>query len=138
MGAPSPCRNRPSCVPWLLRVDGVVGVVAQGFADDEGAFPRGRELVLAGCSLDQPEHKVSLLEGSWLDLSTVVSAKTLLVDGGPTECQQPPVLQQIDAIFSCFFCLLLSVHGDARKVEFYVCWDDGFGTIDEEEGREAS
>ena len=92
------------CVPWasrllarivslacsgLLRVDEVVGVVARHLADDEGAFPRCRELVLAGYSLDQPEHKVSLLEGSWLDLLVVVSAQVLLVDGGPAECQQP-------------------------------------------------
>ena len=58
----------------LLSVDQVVGVVSQHLADDEGAFPRFRELVLAGCSLDQPEHKVSLLEGCWLDLVIVVSA----------------------------------------------------------------
>ena len=64
----------PLARPGLLGIDQVVGVVAQGFADDERAFPRGRELVLAGCSLDQPEHKVSLLEGSWLDLPTVVAA----------------------------------------------------------------
>jgi hypothetical protein len=30
--------------------------------------------VLAGCSLDQPEHKVPLLERSWLDLPAVVAA----------------------------------------------------------------
>jgi hypothetical protein len=64
----------PLARPGLLRVDEVIGVVAQGFADDEGAFPRSRELVLAGCSLDQLEHKVSLLEGSRLDLSVVVAA----------------------------------------------------------------
>ena len=55
------------CIPWplclfagvvpracsgLLSVDQVVGVVAQHFADDEGAFPRCLQLVLAGCSLD--------------------------------------------------------------------------------------
>src|SRR4030042_1592877 len=77
------------CVPWplrlfagvvpfacsrLLSIDQVVGVVAQHLADDEGAFPRCRELVLAGYSLDQLEHKVSLLEGSWLDLPVIVSA----------------------------------------------------------------
>ena len=76
----------PIARPVLLGIDRVVGVIAQGLADDEGAFPRGRELVPAGCSLDQPEHKVSLLEGSWLDLPTVVAAHALLVDGGPTEC----------------------------------------------------
>ena len=70
---------------WFLRVDQVVGVVAECLADDKGAFPRGRELVLAGCSLDQPEHKVALLEGSWLDLAVVVAAQALLVDGRPAE-----------------------------------------------------
>ena len=89
------------CIPWsfrlfagvvslacsgLLGVDQVVGVVAQHYADDEGAFPRRRQLVLAGCSLNQPEHKVALLKQSRLDLSVVVSAQTLLVDAGPAEC----------------------------------------------------
>ena len=55
------------CIPWafrlfagvvplacsgLLSVDQVVGVVSQHFADNEVAFPRCRQLVLAGCSLD--------------------------------------------------------------------------------------
>ena len=93
--------------------------------------------MLAGCSLDQPEHKITLLEGSWLDLPVVVAAQALLVDGGPAECQQWALFQQIDAVFSCFFCLLFGVHGDSRGVEFYVRRDDGFGTVDEEEGREA-
>ena len=81
--------SKETCIPWalcflagvvplarpgLLGTDQVVGVITQGFADDERAFPRGRELVLAGCSLDHPEHKDSLLEGSWLDLPAVVSA----------------------------------------------------------------
>ena len=126
----------PLACSVLLSVDQVVGVVAQNFADDEGAFPRCRELVLAGCSLDQPEHKVSLLEGSWLDLSVVVSMQALLVDGGTAECQQLALFHKIDTVFSCFFCLLFGVHGDSRGVEFYVRRDDGFGTVDEEEGRE--
>ena len=64
----------PLARPGLLCIDQVEGVVAQGFNDDEGPFPRGRELVLAGCSLDQPEHNVSLLERSWLDLPAMVAA----------------------------------------------------------------
>ena len=81
--------SKEICVPWalcflagvvplartgLLCIDQVVGVIAQGFADDEGALPRGRGLVLAGYSLDQLEHKITLLEGSWLDLSAVVTS----------------------------------------------------------------
>ena len=93
--------------------------------------------MLAGCSLDQPEHKVAFLERSWPDLPVVVSTQALLVDAGPAECQQPALFQQIDAVFSCFLRLRLGVHGDTRGIEFYVRWDDGFSTVDEEERREA-
>ena len=41
--------------------------------------------MLAGCSLDQPEHKIAFLEGSWFDLPAVVAAQTLLIDGGLAE-----------------------------------------------------
>ena len=94
--------------------------------------------MLAGCSLDQPEHKIALLERSWPDLPVVVSMQALLVDAGPTECQQPALFQQIDTVLTCFFCLLFGVHGDSRGVELNVCWDDGFGTVDDEERCEAS
>ena len=94
--------------------------------------------MLAGCSLNQPEHKVSFLERSRLDLPVVVSAQALLVDAGPAECPQPALFQQIDTVLSCFFCFLLSVHGDSWGVELYVHWDDGFSTVDEEERCEAS
>ena len=92
---------------------------------------------MAGCSLDQPEHKVSLLERSRLDLLVVVSAQALLVDARPAECQQLALFQQIDAVLSCFFCFFLGVNGDSWGVKLYVRWNDGFGTIDEEEGGEA-
>ena len=93
--------------------------------------------MLASCSLDQPEHKVAFLERSWPNLPVVVSAQALLVDAGPAECQQSALFQQIDAVLACFFSLLFSVHGDSRGVELYVRWDDGLGTVDEEEGCEA-
>ena len=127
----------PLACSGLLSVDQVVGVIAQHFVDNEGAFPRCRQLVLAGCSLDQPEHKVAFLERSWPDLPVVVSMQTLLVDAGPAECQQPALFQQIDTVLTCFFCLLLSVHGDSRGVELYVRRDDGFNIVDEEERCEA-
>ena len=93
--------------------------------------------MLAGCLLDQPEHKVSLLEVFRLDLPVVVWAQPLLVYAGPAKCQQPALFQQIDAVLSCFLCFLLSVHGDSWGVELYVRWDDGFNTVDEEERCEA-
>ena len=55
------CIPRPLCLlagvvsltcSGFLSVDQVVGIVAQYFADDERAFPRRRQLVLASCSLD--------------------------------------------------------------------------------------
>ena len=94
--------------------------------------------MLAGRPLDQSGHKVAFLERSWPDLPVVVLAQALLVDAGPDECQQSALFQQIDAVLTCFFCFLFGVHGDSRGVEFYVRWDDGFGTVDEEEGCEAS
>ena len=76
-------------------------------------------------SPSQKEHDLTFL------------AQALLLDGGPAECQQPALFQQIDAVLSCFFCFLLGVHGDSRGVELYVYWDDGFSTVDEEERCEA-
>ena len=93
--------------------------------------------MLADCSLDHSEHKVAFLERSWPDLPVVVSTQDLLVDAGPAECQQPSLFQQIDTVLSRFFCFFLGVHGDSWGVELYVRWDDGFCTVDEEEGREA-
>ena len=93
--------------------------------------------MLSGCSLDQLEHKVFLQERSWLHLVVVVSAQTLLVDGRPAECQQPAFLQQVDTVFSRLLGIRLGVHGDSWGVKLDVCWDDGFGTVDEEERREA-
>ena len=137
MAALSPCRIVPLACSGLLSVNPLVGVVSQYFADDERAFPRCRQLVLAGCSLDQPEHKVAFLERSWPDLPVVVSAQALLVDAGPAECQQPALFQQIDTVLTCFLCFFLGVHGDSRGVKLYVRWDDIFGAIDEEEECEA-
>ena len=94
--------------------------------------------MLVGCSLDQSEHKVTLLERSRPDLPVVVSAQALLVDAGPAECQQPALFQQIDAVFSCLLRVRLGVHGDSWGVKLYIHRDDGFGAVDEEERREAS
>ena len=137
MGAPSLCRSRPSCVLGDFECRSGSRSRFQYLADNEGAFPRRRQLVLAGCSLDQLEHKVALLERSRPDLPVVISAQALLVDAGPAECQQPALFQQIDTVLTCFFCFFLGVHGDSRRVELYVRWDDGFSTVDEEEGCES-
>ena len=56
---------------------------------------------------------------------------------GPDECQQSALFQQINAVLARFFSFLFGVHGDSWRVELYIRRDDGFGTVDEEERREA-
>src|SRR6266566_1130316 len=99
---PGPAGLLAGCVSLalvrLLRVNEVVRVpVAESLADDDGAFPGGSQLVLAGCSLDEPEYEVALAECERLDLLAVVVAQALLVDGGPAEGQEARFLEQIDA-----------------------------------------
>jgi hypothetical protein len=53
---------------------------------------------MAGYSLDQPEHEVTLAEREGLDLFAVVVAQFLLVDGRPTKSQQALLLEEIDAV----------------------------------------
>ena len=74
MVVPTPCQNHPSCTPSASTRRSGSRSRCLKTADVEWAFPRGRELVQAGCPLDQPEHKNTLLEGSWLDLPGVVTA----------------------------------------------------------------
>ena len=65
----------------LAGIDEVVHVVVKhGFANDEGAFPWGGQLVLAGLLLDELEDEVSLVEREGLDLLDVVVPQALLVD----------------------------------------------------------
>ena len=71
--------------------------------------------MLVGCSLDQPEHKVSLVEGAWLDSPAVIAAETLLVDGGAAESYQSGLLQQVYTVFPWFLCFGFHIHGDAGR-----------------------
>ena len=86
-------------VPWaldlhLLRlcfaistdVDQVVGVVVEGFVDDEWSFPWRRQLVHTFGILNQAQDQVALLEGTSAYSAAVVAAEPLLVDGGTGEC----------------------------------------------------
>ena len=87
---PGPAGLLAGCISLALvrlpRVDEVVRVpVTEGLADDERAFLGGGQLVLAGCSLDEPEYEVALADCEGLYLFVVVMALALLVDGGPAE-----------------------------------------------------
>ena len=63
----------------------VVELVCAGsedFGDDEGSFPRRRELVVALVALPEPQHQVTNSEGSASDSSSVVASEGLLVLSG--------------------------------------------------------
>ena len=65
--------------------------------------------MLAGSSLDPSEHQVPFAEGEWLDPLAVVVPELLLLDGRPAQGQLAGLLEEVDAVFSCFFCVFLRV-----------------------------
>jgi hypothetical protein len=60
---------------------GAISGWADNFGDDEGSFPRGRELVHAVSLLDAPEDEIANAEGSFLNVAVVVASKLLAVMG---------------------------------------------------------
>jgi hypothetical protein len=52
---------------------------ANDFGDDEGSFPRGRELVHAIGLLDASEDEVANIEGSFLNVAIMISTELLVV-----------------------------------------------------------
>ena len=97
-------------------------------------IPRHREqLVLAYLLLDESEDEVAFPECERLDLLAVVVPQALLVDSRTAKCQKACFFEQVDVVFVCLSGFGFGVHCDARRVELDVGWDDGFGSIDEEE-----
>jgi hypothetical protein len=54
---------------------------ADNFGDDEGSFPRGRELVHSIGLLDALEDEVANVEGSLLNIAVMIASKLLVVAG---------------------------------------------------------
>jgi hypothetical protein len=52
---------------------------ADDFGDDEGSFPRGRELVQAVGLLDTPKDEVTNVDGSFPNVAIVVTEELLVV-----------------------------------------------------------
>jgi hypothetical protein len=52
-----------------------IGGWADNFNDDEGSFPRGGELVHAVGLLDTSEDEVANVEGSFFNVTVMISSK---------------------------------------------------------------
>jgi hypothetical protein len=74
--------------------------------------------------LDQPEYEVSFAEFERTNFSAVIAPQLLLV-----ECSFG-ILEEIDVVFSCFFSLLLHVLDHPWHIEFDVCRQHYFCSVD--------
>jgi hypothetical protein len=69
---------------------------ADDFGDDEGSFPRGRELMHAIGLLDAPEDKVDNIEGHLLNVAIVISSKLLVVTSLSHDGIKPLLIKAIN------------------------------------------
>jgi hypothetical protein len=70
--------------------------LADDFGDDEGSFPRGRELMHAIGLLDAPEDKVANIEGRLLNVAIVISSKLLVVTSLSHDGIKPLLIKAIN------------------------------------------
>jgi hypothetical protein len=86
---------------------------ADDFGDNEGPFPRGRELMHAIGLLDAPEDEVANVEGSFLDVAIVVASKLLIVTSLSHDDSKPLLFEAVEVDTACllgfFFLIELDV-----------------------------
>jgi hypothetical protein len=86
---------------------------ADKFSDDEGSFPRGRELVHVVSLLDAPEDEVANVEGSFLNIAVVVASKLLVVTGLSHDSSEPLLFEAVEVDAACLLGLSFLVELDA-------------------------
>jgi hypothetical protein len=69
---------------------------ANNFGDNEGSFPRGRELVHAVGLLDVSEDEVANVEGSFLNVVVMLSSKLLVVTGLSHDSSKPLLFKAVE------------------------------------------
>jgi hypothetical protein len=69
---------------------------ANNFGDNEGSFPRGRELVHAVGLLDASEDEVANVEGSFLNVVVMLSSKLLVVTGLSHDSSKPLLFKAVE------------------------------------------
>jgi hypothetical protein len=86
---------------------------ADNFGDDEGSFPRDRELVHAVGLLDVPEDEVANIEGSFLNVAVVVASKLLVVTGLSHDSSEPLLFEAVKVDAACLLGPSFLVERDA-------------------------
>jgi hypothetical protein len=74
---------------------------ANDFGDDEGSFPRGRELMHVVGLLDAPEDEVANVEGSFSDVAIVIVSKLLIVTSLSHDCSKPLLFEVVKVDAAC-------------------------------------
>jgi hypothetical protein len=87
--------------------------------------------------LDQPEYEISFAKREQTDLSAVVSSQLLLIEGLSGQGLLSCLLEEVDAIFTSFFCLLLGVLDYSGRITFDVGWQHCLCSVDQKERSEA-
>jgi hypothetical protein len=83
------------------------------FDDDEGSFPRGRELMHAVGLLDAPKDKVANIEGCLLDLAIVISSKLLVMTSLSHDGSKPMLFKAVEVNTTCLLGFSFLIELDA-------------------------
>jgi hypothetical protein len=86
---------------------------ADKFGDNEGSFPRGRELMHVIGLLDAPEDEVANIEGSFLNVAVVIALKLLVVTGLSDDSSEPLLFEADEVDAACLLGLSFLVELDA-------------------------
>jgi hypothetical protein len=90
---------------------------ANDFGEDEGSFPRGRELVHVVGLLDAPKDKVTNVEGSFLDVAIMIASKLLVVTGLSHDGRKPLFFKtvKVDTTFLLEFSIFVELNAWSSK-----------------------
>jgi hypothetical protein len=113
----------------------VISGWADNFSDDEGSFPRGRELVHGIGLLDTPEDEVANIDGSLLNVAVVISSKLLIVTRLSHDSSKPLLFKvvEVDTTGSPDFSFFVKLYAWSSKGD--VGRQYGFRSIDQKKGK---
>jgi hypothetical protein len=85
---------------------------ADDFSDDEGSFPRGRELMHVFGLLDVPKDEVANVEGSFHNVAIVIALKLLVVTSLSHDGSKPLFFKAVEVNPMCLLGFSLFVELD--------------------------
>jgi hypothetical protein len=86
---------------------------ADDFSDDEGSFPRGRELMHAVGLLDAPEDKVANIEGSFFIVVIMRASKLLVMTSLSHDGSKPLFFKAVEVDTTCLLGFSFLIELDA-------------------------